>query len=204
MSTPNVEGQVRGAPRRNAPRSERAILNAAYELLIEHGLEATSVEAIAARAGVSKVTIYKWWPNRAAVIMSAFLRRSGDTLPYPDKMTRDEIVESLIRMADSFRGPTGTAIRALIAESQTDPDVAQAFRDGYINARRRHGAEIVRRAIEVGVIRAADPDVILDLLYAPLYFRLLVGHQPLSDEAIHEHVTLALDGLLVHPHDRES
>ncbi|MFC9518040.1 TetR/AcrR family transcriptional regulator [Nocardiaceae bacterium NPDC056970] len=199
MSTPDAEQEVRGAPRRNAPRSERAILDAAYQLLIEDGLEATSVEAIAARARVSKVTIYKWWPNRAAVIMSAFLSKSGDTLPYPEQMTRDQIVESLIQMADSFRGPTGTAIRALIAESQTDPDVAQAFRDGYINARRRHGTEIVSAAIASGVIKKADPDVILDLLYAPLYFRLIVGHQPLSDDAIREHVELAVHGLMTAP-----
>ncbi|MFF0818669.1 TetR/AcrR family transcriptional regulator [Rhodococcus sp. NPDC003318] len=195
MSTLNGSRDGRGANRRTAPRSERAILDAAYHLLIEDGLAATSVEAIAARAGVSKVTIYKWWPNRAAVIMSAFLRESGGTLPYPDAMSRDEITKSLIHMADSFRGPTGTAIRALIVESQTDPDVAQAFREGYINARRQHGKSIVLEAIAAGVIRKADPDVILDLLYAPLYFRLVIGHQPLSDEAIREHIELAIDGL---------
>ncbi|WP_280490029.1 TetR-like C-terminal domain-containing protein [Nocardia carnea] len=143
------------------------------------------------------MTVYKWWPNRAAVIMSAFLKRSDDTLPYPAAMTRAEIGESLIRMADSFHGPTGTVIRALIAESQTDPDVAQAFRDGYTNSRRRQGADIVRAAITAGVIREADPDVVLDLLYAPLYFRLIVGHQPLTREAIREHVELALGGLFL-------
>lgn len=199
MPTPS-----RGAPKREAPRSERAILDAAYHLLVEEGLGATTVEAIAARAGVSKVTVYKWWPNRAAVITSAFLSKSGDVLPYPERITRAEVVEALIRMADSFRGPTGTAIKALIAEGQVDPDVAQAFRDGYINARREHGAEIVRAAIAEGVIEDADPDVVLDLLYAPLYFRLIVGHQPLTDDAIRAHVELALGGLLTprakHPH----
>lgn len=197
MSTPSHRGS-RGGPRRSAPRSEQAILNAAYELLVEDGLEATTVEAIAGRAGVSKVTIYKWWPNRAAVIASAFLRKSDDTLPYPRQMTRDELIEALIQMADSFRGPTGTLIRALIAEGQMDPDVAQAFRDGYIDARRRTGREIIRAAIADGTIKNADPDVILDFLYAPLYFRLLVGHQPLTEVAIREHVELALNGLLTH------
>jgi len=195
MPTPSGR-PPRGAPKREAPRSERAILDAAYHLLVEEGLGATTVEAIAARAGVSKVTVYKWWPNRAAVITSAFLSKSGDTLPYPERISRDEVVEALIRMAESFRGSTGTAIRALIAEGQVDPDVAQAFRDGYINARREHGTEIIRAAIAEGVIRDADPDIILDLLYAPLYFRLVVGHQPLTDEAIRAHVELALDGLL--------
>ncbi len=195
MSTVNEAPSKRGAPKRGTPRSERAILDAAYELLTQEGLEATTVEAIAARAGVSKVTIYKWWPNRAAVITSAFLSRSEDTLPYPERITREEVGEALLRMADSFRGATGTAIRALIAEAQVDPVVAQAFRDGYVNTRREHGTRIIRAAIDAGVIKQADPDVILDLLYAPLYFRLLVGHQPLTDEAVRAHVELALDGI---------
>jgi hypothetical protein len=64
-----------------------------------------------------------------------------------------------------------------------------------VNARRESGIEIVEQAIEAGVIRKADPDVILDLLYAPLYFRLMVGHRPLSDEAVREHVQLVLRAL---------
>ncbi|GLY38910.1 TetR family transcriptional regulator [Amycolatopsis sp. NBRC 101858] len=177
------------------PRAEAKILDAAYELLLDEGLEATTVEAIAARAGVSKVTVYKWWPNRAAVIMSAFLRRSDDLLPYPDDFHLGEVEDRLLRMAASFRGATGAAMAALIAESQSDPEIAQAFRDGYINARRERGVEIVRAAIDNGEIRASDPDVVLDLLYAPLYFRLLVGHRPLEDSAVREHVRLVLAAL---------
>ncbi|MGC5255740.1 TetR/AcrR family transcriptional regulator [Gordonia sp. DT218] len=196
MSIPSGRRQVRGTTRGGGPRSESRILDAAYDLLTEEGLAAATVEAIAARAGVSKVTIYKWWPNRAAVVTNAFLSRSGHALPYPNSMTREAVIDSLIHMADSFRGPTGKAIRALVAEGQTDPDAARAFQDGYINARRERGREIVRDAIDEGLIKPADPDVVLDLLFAPLYFRLIVGHQPLNDDAIRAHVTLALDGLL--------
>lgn len=180
---------------RTSPRSEPAILDAAYELLLTKGLEATTVEAIASRAGVSKVTIYKWWPNRAAVVMSAFLRKSGNVLPYPKDFGIEQVEDRLLRMAKEFRGATGAAIAALIAEGQFDPEIAEAFRNGYVNARRESGIEIVERAIEAGVIRKADPDVTLDLLYAPLYFRLMVGHRPLSDEAVREHVQLVLRAL---------
>lgn len=180
---------------RSGPRAEEAILDAAYELLLEQGLEATTVEAIAAKAGVSKVTVYKWWPNRAAVIMSAFLRKSANVLPYPEDFQLDQVEDRLLRMTESFRGATGTAMAALIAAGQLDPEIAQAFRDGYINARRQQGVEIVRAAIEAGEIRPADPDVVLDLLYAPLYFRLMVGHKPLDDAAVREHVRLALAAL---------
>lgn len=200
MSTPTeAESTKPGTkrPRRtqNGPRAESAILDAAYELLLEQGLEAATVEAIAAKAGVSKVTVYKWWPNRAAVIMSAFLRESGDMLPYPDDFQLDQLEDRLLQMAESFRGATGTAMAALIAAGQFDPEIAQAFREGYINERRRHGLDIVRAAIAAGQIRPADPDVVLDLLYAPLYFRLVVGHRPLDDDAVREHVRLVLAGL---------
>ncbi|WP_406724581.1 TetR/AcrR family transcriptional regulator [Streptomyces sp. GD-15H] len=185
----------RGRRARSSPRSEAAILDAAYELLLTYGLEATTVEAIAARAGVSKVTIYKWWPNRAAVIMTAFLRKSGSVLPYPEDFHIDHVEDRLLQMAEAFRGATGTAVAALIAEGQFDPEIAQAFRDGYINARREQGIDIVNAAITAGIIREADPDVILDLLYAPLYFRLMVGHRPLTDAAVREHVRLVLRAL---------
>ncbi|MYW92973.1 TetR/AcrR family transcriptional regulator [Amycolatopsis rubida] len=191
--TPNA-GR-RGSARRTAPRAEAAILDAAYELLLTRGLEATTVEAIAQRAGVSKVTVYKWWPNRAAVIMSAFLRRSGEVLPYPENFTLAHVEDRLLAMAEAFRGATGKVVAALIAEGQFDPEIADAFREGYVNARREEGIATVRAAARAGVIRPADPDVVLDLLYAPLYFRLTVGHRPLTDEAVREHVGLVLRAL---------
>ncbi|MBL7496555.1 TetR/AcrR family transcriptional regulator [Frankia sp. CNm7] len=176
-------------------RAESAILDAAYALLVERGLEATTIEAIAARAGVSKVTIYKWWPNRAAVIMSAFLRKSVDLLPYPEHFHLEQVEDRLLMMTAAFRGATGTAMAALIAAGQSDPQLAEAFRDGYINARRRDGIAIVRAAVEAGEIRPASPDVVLDLVYAPLYFRLMVGHKPLDEDDVREHVRLVLAAL---------
>ena len=187
------EGERRGRKRSKA--AETAVLNATYELLVQEGLQRTTVEAIAARAGVSKATIYKWWPNRASVIMSAFLRTGRVALPYPEKFDVENIAARLHMMAQEFQGPLGQMISALIAEGQSDPEVAQAFREGNVLARRKEGLEIVRRAIERGEIRDADPNIVLDLLYAPLYYRLLVGHQPLSEDFIRQHAELVLSGL---------
>jgi AcrR family transcriptional regulator len=181
--------------RKRSAAAENAVLAAAYDLLATEGLQATTVEAIAQRAKVSKATIYKWWPNRAAVIMSAFLREASNALPYPQQLDMTSIFDRLHRMAGEFHGPIGNMVRALIAEGQSDPEIAQAFREGYVLARRQEGVAIVRAAIAAGLIREADPDVILDMLYAPLYYRLLVGHQPLTAEFVREHVTLALNGL---------
>lgn len=191
----NSKAASLGAPKRKGPRSETAILDAAYALLTEQGLEATTIEAIALRSGVSKVTIYKWWPNRAAVVMSAFLRESPILLPYPKQLEPAQITAALIHIAESFNGNTGTIIRAIIAEGQRDPDIASGFR-GYFSARREQGIKLVRAGIEAGVIREADPDAIIDLLYAPLWFRLIIGHAPLTADAVREHVKIALNGVL--------
>lgn len=172
------------------------MLDAAYRLLLEQGLHATTMESIATAAGVSKATIYKWWPNRASVIMTAFLREAGQALPYPEELQLDSIFSRLLKMAEEFCGPMGTMISALIAEGQSDPEIAQAFRDGYVSARREQGVEIVRDAIARGLIKPGDPDVVLDILYAPLYYRLLVGHKPLTRAFVREHVDLVMQGLL--------
>ncbi|MFQ1065097.1 TetR/AcrR family transcriptional regulator [Bordetella trematum] len=188
-------GASSGRGRKRSVAVEIAVLDATYALLSQDGLHATTVESIAARAKVSKATIYKWWPNRAAVIMSAFLRYGGQALPYPEEVTLQSVIDRLMVMAEEFTGIVGTMVKALIAEGQSDPEVAQAFRDGYIAERRKHGVEIVNDAIKRGLIHKADPNVVLDLLYAPLYYRLLVGHQPLTREFVHDHVVLAMKGL---------
>ena len=193
---PTDDKPVETRGRKRSSEAEKAVLDAAYDLLSREGLQATTVEAIASRAKVSKATIYKWWPNRASVIMSAFLREARGALPYPEEFEPENIVQRLQTMAMEFHGAVGSMIRALIAEGQSDPEIAQAFRDGYIFARRQQGVELVKRAIAKKLIRDADPDVVLDLLYAPLYYRLLVGHQPLSEAFIREHVSLALGGIM--------
>lgn len=194
------EGPRRG--RRRSKAAETAVLNAAYELLVQEGLQRTTVEAVAARAGVSKATIYKWWPNRASVIMSAFFRIGRVALPYPEKFDVDSVAERLQMMAQEFQGPLGQMISALIAEGQSDPEIALAFREGNVLARRKEGLEIIRQAIQRGELRDVDPNVVLDLLYAPLYYRLLVGHQPLSNEFIRQHAELVLSGISASAPDR--
>lgn len=182
--------------RKRSKEAEDAVLNAAYRLLSEQGLHATTVEAIAAESRVSKATIYKWWPNRSSIIMSAFLRESLVAIPYPDELSLEVVIEGLVNMSEQFRGPVGRMMAALIAEGHLDPGLANDFREGYINARRAEGVRIVASSIADGIVRDADPNVILDVLYAPLYYRLLVGHQPLTSGFVREYLELVMRGIL--------
>ncbi|WP_432974489.1 TetR/AcrR family transcriptional regulator C-terminal ligand-binding domain-containing protein [Dactylosporangium sp. CA-233914] len=148
------------------------------------------MEAIAQRAGVSKVTLYKWWPNRAALVMDAFMDYGSSVLPYPSPMTAAQVQRQLGRMAQEFKGSTGRVVAELMAEAQYDDDVRTAFRDGYVKAKRQEGIRLIRSAIDAGVLRDVDPDIALDLMYAPLYFRLLVGHGPLTSDFVENHAKL--------------
>ncbi|MFF5262265.1 TetR/AcrR family transcriptional regulator [Actinomadura viridis] len=184
MSPPRRQAR----PGRAGPRHEEAILRATYDLVLDVGLQATTMDAIAERAGVSKVTLYKWWPNRAAIVMAAFLEHGRTALPYPDPVSPEQLRRQLRRMAREFQGPTGRVIAELMAEGQYHPDIKAAFRDGYIGPRREEGVRIIRSAVDSGIIRDVEPHVALDLIYAPLYYRLLVGHGPLNGGFVDAHV----------------
>jgi len=183
----------RGRTRSKA--AEAAVLDAAYRLLAQKGLHAVTVEAIAVESKVSKATIYKWWLNRASIIMSAFLREALTAFPYPDRIAAETVIARVQHMCEQFQGPMGRMMAALISEGQSDPVIAEEFRQGYIQKRRAEGVQIVQSSIQDGIVRQADPQVILDVLYAPLYYRLLVGHQPLTMDFVQEYLDLVMHGI---------
>src|SRR5437867_3470726 len=120
-------------PTKGRPRSERlhqVILKTAFNLVLEQGFRAVSVELIAAKTGVGKTTIYRRWPNKAAVVMDAFTMRvgSGSLFPRADRVV-DSIRLQMRAMARSFRGSDGALVKALLAEAQFDPELALAFRE---------------------------------------------------------------------------
>src|SRR3984885_9569643 len=106
------------------PRSERArlaIMEAAADLLIEGGLAAATIESIAARAGVSKVTIYKWWPSRGSVAIDAYFHRYRQTIAFPDTgRVADDLIAQILVMIEAFRGRAGEIMAELIGQAQSD------------------------------------------------------------------------------------
>ena len=190
-STPRSSGR---------PRSEaahRAILQAANDLLREDGFATLTVEAIAAKAGVSKATIYRWWSSKAAVVMDGFLAATVSNIPFPDTgSVKEDFRIQMYRVLDLFASQTGRTIAALIAQGQTDPELAVAFRERYLAARRTEAKQILERAIARGEIQPdIDTYVVLDALYGPLYYRLLVGHASLDVDFVNKLVDLVMVGI---------
>ncbi len=193
-------------PRRGRPRSERAreaILSAAAELLLARGLEAVSMDAVAERAGVSKATIYRWWPSKETLALDALYREWDAARPRTRETgsLRGDLL-SLLRPWVRLVGkrPYGRVIAALITEAQSDPTFAEQYRERFIEPRRDQARPILRRAIERGELPATtDVELALDLFYGPLYHRLLHGHAPLTDRFVRDLVDTALAGLVSAP-----
>ncbi|WP_329047404.1 TetR/AcrR family transcriptional regulator [Amycolatopsis sp. NBC_01488] len=192
-----VEKQQRGRPR--SEKAHQAVLDAAAELLLTHGLSEVSMDTVADRAGVSKATIYRWWPTKQTLALDALYTEWSAARPQPrDTGTLRGDLLSLLRPWARLAGgrPYGRVLAALITEAQTDPAFAAEYRQRFVEPRRAQGREIFRRAAERGEIPAGtNVDVALDLLYGPLYHRLLHGHAPLNDRFVRAVVDLALDGI---------
>jgi AcrR family transcriptional regulator len=190
------------APQRGRPRSERArtaILEAASELLLARGLSAVSMDAVAERAGVSKATIYRWWPTKETLALDALYTEWAAARPHPrDTGSLRGDLLSLLRPWARLAGsrPYGRVVAALLTEAQTDPVFAAEYRERFVEPRRQQAREIFRRAIERGEIPAdTKVEVALDLLYGPMYHRLLHGHAPLNDRFVREVIDMVLDGV---------
>jgi AcrR family transcriptional regulator len=183
LSTQAIPVEKRsGRPR--SERTEQAILKAAGQLLAESGLAAMTMEGVAARAGVGKASIYRRWPSKGALAFDATLDEYLAGQP-----TRDtgSLVGDLLATARDWirsvkRSRSGRTLKGLIAEVQSDPGLADAWRDRFVRQVRQRRRPIVERAIVRGEIPAAsDPELILDMLYGPLYHRYLHGHLPLNE-----------------------
>lgn len=159
-------------------RATEAIRRAALELGEELGFEDLTVEAIAARAGVGKTTIYRRWPGVWAVVVDAILADVTQAAPVVSRPTaRESFAVSMRLVAKAFRGRHGRLARTLIGRAQLDPSLRKAIGDQWLTARRQLSREIVRRGIETGELRPnLDPDTVLDALYGPLYHRLLLPY----------------------------
>jgi AcrR family transcriptional regulator len=192
----NVEQKVR-PERVRGEKVRKKILDAAIAMVFEVGFRAVSVESIAARTGIAKTTIYRRWPNKAAVVMDAFMDRVGSgTLFPPAERVLDRVLSQMKAMAKAFRGKDGSLVKALLAEAQFDPELAKEFRERWTLPRRKMAIEVFREAIRLRELRAGiDPETTIDLLYAPLYYRLQMGVGPLSDAYIDGLFDLAMNGL---------
>jgi len=183
--------------RHRSVEAEASILRATLDLLQRKSLRQVSVDAIAQRAGVSKTTIYKWWPTKCMLALDAFLATMTERVSSPDTgSAKRDFSEQLSSVIAFYSSDQGRLFCQFIAEGQSDPVFLAKFRDRFLYVRRDAGRVLWRRGVARGEIRGdIDSDLVLDLIYGPMIFRLLAGHGSLAVEETNALVQLVFDGL---------
>ena len=171
--------------RRGRPRSTEttdAILQSAYALMATTGLAATSIDAVARHSNVSKMTIYKWWPTREALLIDAFLNRASVLLPLSgtgDPLAR--LRRHAAAYTEALLGEFGRVQLAVISECVSKTGSAELFYERYLTIRRSAALEIIFQGQQDGSIGATGaPGNLYDAIYGSLFYRYIFGIKPLS------------------------
>lgn len=181
------------------PRSEQArlaILRSTLKILGEKGFTDFTIEDVAERASVGKATVYRWWPDKGALIADAFASSATRKLHFPDTgRIETDMSRQMRQLIKVFRGSQGRIVSAILAAGQSDKDLIAAFRERFLWPRRREAYETLRRSIQRGELRKdIDPDLLLDSLYGPIYMRFLLQHDRLTPDFVDRLCALVLRG----------
>jgi AcrR family transcriptional regulator len=185
-----------GRPR--CERARQAILGSTLKFLQlkGKGFADLTIEHVAAEAGVGKATVYRWWPNKAALVADAFSSSVTQKLHFPDTgsvaadMSRQ--MQQLVRILRSRRGQI---LAVILGAGQSDATLIRAFRERFLKPRRAEAYATLRRGIKRGELPPElDLDLTLDALYGPIYLRFLVGHDALTAEFVDQLCGLVLQG----------
>jgi AcrR family transcriptional regulator len=173
-----------GRPRSQAAHD--AVLKAALRLVTKRGFRAVSVNEIAAEAGVGKMTLYRHWPNKAALVMDSLLVLIGSETDFAEAGSAIESLrQQLDLQAAFFRSSRGNLIRSLVAEAQSDSELAIAFRERWLVPRREGVRQIMRAAVAEGSLRSdIDIHTAIDILYGSFYYCLLLGAGALDERFV--------------------
>ncbi len=173
-------------PTRRSERSRQAILTATTELLGEVGYPKLAVEAIASRAGVGKQTIYRWWPDKGALVLDAYLTlvQGAGELTFPDTGDLGADLRTVLRstvnpLADKdYEAFYRALLTAIQGDVKLSAELDERLMRPWLEATRAR----FHRASEAGQIDGADIDTAVDLLYGSVYYRWLLRTGPLSEQ----------------------
>ncbi|MFG3280372.1 TetR/AcrR family transcriptional regulator [Streptomyces sp. NPDC048111] len=181
---PEAAARHHGNRHGRSERARQAVLEAADDLLVEKGFAGVTIEGIAARAGVAKQTVYRWWKTKTDVLLDAFLQDAAEALTPPDLGDLASDLRAHLRQLALFltESDAGAVFRALIGHAQHDPAFAAALRSGYLDEQRRRDRLPLERAVERGRLAAGlDMAAEIDQLVGPVYHRVLMTAEPVDE-----------------------
>lgn len=185
----------RGGGRPRNEESRKQILASTLELLRTEPLQSITIEGIAKAAGVSKTTIYRWWTSKASIVIDAFIEHHIVKTPMRRDLPPGEaIMDHMRHLTEQYSGWPGRVVAQILGEAQSDPTIGREFRERFHYGRRAVVREVMDEWRKSGDI---DPEtnveMLMDMLYAPIYMRLIVGHAPLDEKFIAEFQRFAWD-----------
>jgi AcrR family transcriptional regulator len=186
----------RGPGRPRSAEADRAILAATVALLAEAGFAAITMERVASSAGVGKATVYRRWASKVDLVIDAIRTGMHDIEPPGTGSLRQDLVTLMSVQIDWLRdSDTGRMVAGLSAEIQHNAELADALRTNLIISRRAVVRRLLADAVLSGEVRSdADLDVVLDLLYGAIHFRVLVTGEPLEADLASKIVDAVLVG----------
>jgi AcrR family transcriptional regulator len=162
-----------------------AVLEAADDLLVERGFASVTIEGIAARAGVAKQTIYRWWPSKIDILFDSLTADAAEYFTLTDHGDLGADLRDQLSQLAAFLSKTdeGAVFRALAGQAQHDAAVATRFESEFVTRQRERDRAAFLRARERGQLPAdTDIDLAIDQLVGPVYYRVLVTRQPVPPE----------------------
>ncbi len=165
----DLADKSRGRPRDEA--AKRALLDAAYQLVVKHGYAKVSMDAVAAKAGSGKQTIYRWWPGKADLVLDALEHWAESEI----NIAESETVAAFLRKVCDGATRAGPVLRSLMAEAQFDPELRKKLKTRLIEPRR----EAFRRCLAHAGIKATHREGLVLAIYGALWYRLFLD-EPLD------------------------
>lgn len=185
------------AGRKRSDKARQAILKATLALLDEKGFSGLAVEAVAARAGVGKATIYRWWKSKATLAMEAFMEGVSDGLSFKHTESAcEDLRTQLITIAALYHGHAGRILCEVVALGQSEPDVLVSMETEYLDRRREKVRAVLERAIAQKEVRPdIDADVVIEALYAPIFCKMIMRLRGFNKEYINAHFDLIMSAI---------
>lgn len=198
MQDPNLAKRKPGRPPSAAAR--QSVLDTAHRILTEEGLGRLTIERVSIESGVGKPTIYRTWANAHELAMAAFLAAPRDEFDAPAaSSTRKALAAHLAAVVASFDSARGRQITLTMASADPESELAKAFRNQIILRSREVGRGLLSKGVAAGQLRELpDIEVVLDMIYGPLFYRLLAGHLPLTAAVAQRLIDTLMAGIEAH------
>ena len=179
-------------------RRQHSILQAVSDALAEGEYHQLTIEDVAARAGVGKSTIYRWWKHKSELVLDAFKQRTAGVFELDASQSlRSNLVQQLTLLVQALNHPVGRALLVVMANHR---ELAADFFQQYLLPRRKQTHQLIQQAIQRGELRADYPfDLMLDTLYGPIHYQIIFFNRMPDDQYIQNLVDLALSPALISP-----